>query len=326
MKTSITVDLGIAGATGGAFMGYFRVPKAFPVLIMSAESGMGTLQATARAVAESAGVRLAEIDKLFWCSTVPRIGDPASMSNLERALERIRGGMLVVDPTYLALPAVDPGNLFAQGALLRTLDDVCRPHEITVVMVHHLKKGRSKENDPPELSELSWSGFAEWARQWILLNRRERFEPPAPHRLWMAIGGSANHGGLWGIDIDQGEQGAPRSWEVTVMPAQEVRNGTHSKGDATRSAKNVDQVAADSRTVREYLATKLPGGDTTSGIHRATKMSWDRAEAAVNELVKLRFLEATEVHKPDRRSPRQGWKIRETADGHPIADVWRPTG
>lgn len=104
MKTSITVDLGVSLATGGHFLGVFKVETAVPVGIMSAESGMGTLQATARAVAREAGYQLRDIERLIWCATVPRIGDAARMANLQRSLDKLADGVLVIDPTYLALP------------------------------------------------------------------------------------------------------------------------------------------------------------------------------------------------------------------------------
>lgn len=324
MKTSITVDLGIAAATEGMFLGYFKVAKPVPCLIMSAESGMGTLQATARAVAHKARWTLDTIENLYWCSAVPQIGDVASMAKLCRAADRIHGGLLVIDPTYLALPAIDPGNLFAQGTLLRTLDEVCQPREITIVLVHHLKKTRAKEYDVPELAELSWSGFAEWARQWILLNRRERYEKPAPHRLWMSVGGSADHGGLWGIDIDQGAPGEVRSWAVQVRAPNDIRaEAKDDKGDRAKqiSKAKQKQIEDDGLRVREWLVRQLPNGDTCRGVAdgiRKPAMTYPRVKAALLWLEDSGVIEDCEVIKKDRATPRQGYRMK---DGGPVVQV-----
>jgi hypothetical protein len=46
-------------------------------------------------------------------------------------------------------------------------------------LLHHLRKrGKGDHSfDPPELDELSWAGFGEFARQWWLIGRREGYEP-----------------------------------------------------------------------------------------------------------------------------------------------------
>lgn len=65
LKTNILVDLAISLARGGHFLGFFNVPRAARVAIMSGESGLATLQETARRIAVAAGCRLREISNLI---------------------------------------------------------------------------------------------------------------------------------------------------------------------------------------------------------------------------------------------------------------------
>ena len=54
----------------------------------------------------------------------------------------------------------------------------CQTAGITLIIVHHTKRmaqGRDAK-EPLELTDLAFSGFAEWARQWLLLSRREALE------------------------------------------------------------------------------------------------------------------------------------------------------
>lgn len=62
-------------------------------------------------------------------------------------------------------------------------------------------------------------------RQWILLNRRVKYDPEqgGHHELWLNIGGSAGHSGLYGIDIDEGtRQEGARYWQVELISANEA--------------------------------------------------------------------------------------------------------
>jgi hypothetical protein len=54
---------------------------------------------------------------------------------------------------------------------------------------------------------LAGAGVAEFARQWMLLSRREAYDPgkaPGPHKLWFQVGGGFGHGSLWGLEVQEG--------------------------------------------------------------------------------------------------------------------------
>jgi len=50
LKTSMLIDLAIATATGGHFLGRFNVPRPRRVAVMSGESGLGLKQAYSQAL------------------------------------------------------------------------------------------------------------------------------------------------------------------------------------------------------------------------------------------------------------------------------------
>jgi hypothetical protein len=71
---------------------------------------------------------------------------------------------------------------------------------------------------------MAWAGFQEFARQWILLGRREQYEPgTGEHELWLSVGGSAGHSGLWGLDISEGVSGQPRHWNIELSTPDQAR-------------------------------------------------------------------------------------------------------
>jgi RecA-family ATPase len=65
LKTNIGVDLAISLATGGRFLGYFRVAEPKQMAMFSGESGMATIQESALRINRAAGVTLAETGIIF---------------------------------------------------------------------------------------------------------------------------------------------------------------------------------------------------------------------------------------------------------------------
>ena len=165
MKTSILIALAIALAACLRFLGHFVVTRPVKVIILSGESGMATLQETARRIAKSMGLLLSEIENLFWSDFLPRLDDAQHLDALERMIEETGCEVLIVDPAYLCLPGGDAGNIFIQGSLLRSINEICQRHGVGLVLAHHFRKRAKAKSaadfDPPELDDLSWSGFAE---------------------------------------------------------------------------------------------------------------------------------------------------------------------
>ena len=108
--------------------------------------------------------------------------------------------VLAVDPAYMCLPDVDHANLFQVGEKLRGVSQVCQETGAMLLLAHHNRKtGKADPFAPPELEDIAWAGFQEFARQWLLVGRREPYEPgTGEHRLWLSAGGSAGHSAIVG--------------------------------------------------------------------------------------------------------------------------------
>ena len=194
---------------------------------MSGESGFATLQETARRICEAKGRRLAEIENLWWTEQLPQFGNPLHIEETRRII-RDRGiELLTIDPCYLAMPGGDAGNLFIQGALLREMAFMCREEDCSLLIIHHTKLvPKERQHEPLELSDIAWAGFQEFARQWFLISRRTSYEPGSGnHELWLNVGSSVGHGGLWGVDVSEGVRAreSTRHWDVTVAKGTEAR-------------------------------------------------------------------------------------------------------
>lgn len=231
LKTTLSIDMAISLATGTPFLGKFRVPTARKVAVVSGESGKATVQETASRIALAKKVKLADCS-IFWSFRLPRLDSLDDRKELKIFLAANKINVVFIDPLYLCLLGrgrASAANLYEVGPVLYHAANACLTAGATPVFLHHATKGSAKRecNGPLDLDDLAFSGIGEFARQWLLLNRREPFQiGSGSHKLWLAAGGSAGHSGCWQADIDEGTLAAGRKWSVKV----DARSGGASRG------------------------------------------------------------------------------------------------
>ena len=155
----------------------------------------------------------------------------------------------------------------SQGERLARVNEVCQRNSAGLILAHHNTRTSERQNKhkPPELDSLAWAGYAEWARQWILLGRREDYVPgTGEHKLWLNAGGSAGHSSLWALDADEGPSGLPRHWKVTLS--------TPSEACEEKEAKKAIPLR---ERILEAAGT-FPEGDSMSRILAKAKIKHDK--------------------------------------------------
>jgi hypothetical protein len=187
LKTTVLVDLVLsscwqadeAGRHQPHFLGYFPVHRQCRSWFISGESGDATIKESCRRIARAAGREFRETQGWFYTPTLPRLANPADMSELGRKIKGEGIGILVIDPAYLCMDVGGrESSVFAMGSQLARVAEVCSKHRCTPIIAHHTTQQRAKAKDftPPALHDASWAGFEQFARQWILLNRREAYQ------------------------------------------------------------------------------------------------------------------------------------------------------
>ncbi|MFV0445111.1 MAG: hypothetical protein ACK5Q5_16165, partial [Planctomycetaceae bacterium] len=178
------------------------------------------------------------------------------------------------------------------------------------------------------LENIAWAGFQEFVRQWMLINRRVKYDPDhaGHHEVWVSFGGSAGHSSLWGVNVEEGtlkDQGG-RRWEVEVIPANEAFSN---RSNAQREAKDREreqQTAQRYRKYREALWRSLqrhPDGESMTALRQESKLNPDNFQLAIAELLDDGLAEACEFTKGNRTL--QGYRPVASPDH---ADQTRPNG
>jgi hypothetical protein len=232
LKTSIGIDLFVSLATATPFLGHFKVYKQRKVLLISGESGEATIQETGRRICAARGVDPYTLSA-YWSFRLPQAASPVDRGELQKGIQELGVEVVGIDPLYLSLLVgadareIEAGNLYTIGPLLSDLSRACLDVGCTPLLFHHARKNVALDGQPMELEHLTFGGISEFTRQWLLVNRRESYEPgTGSHKLWLSAGGSVGHGGVWGVDIEEGrlrEDFQGRTWEITITTAGESR-------------------------------------------------------------------------------------------------------
>jgi hypothetical protein len=286
LKTSISIDLIVSLVTGTKFLNHFETPRVTPCLMVSAESGDWTIQNTVRRVLASKkhqdvqGVGDPPFYLSFRC---PSISRPSHIETIRRTIRETGSEVFLLDPVYLSLMdasnADSAGNLFAVGSILRDLTEMIREAGATLILLHHFRKqqrtSRGFSDQSASLEDFSFSGFGEFARQWILIKRRTEFDQSSGvHELAIDIGGSVGHASKWSLDITEGRPDdvltTDRQWSVVL----------------SEYSRPQSREAADRARILDHMRSK--GADSPSGVAEAVLGGSDNTRT----LAAKRLLEA----------------------------------
>lgn len=304
LKTSMAMDLFLSLAMGHPFLDCFPIPAPVPVAFMSGESAMADLKSIAQRICGARGRSLDRVEGFHLSPMLPRLDDSGHMREIERFIIDRGVRAFGVDPAYLCMDLADDAhNLFAVGKYLKPIAELCQATGCAFLIIHHNKRGVPDPFAPAELSDVAWSGFAEFSAQWLLLSRRSPFDPETGrHAIWLNCGGRAGHCGVYGIDIDEGrfDDDGGRVWKVNVHLASEARaRALKERGrklDEDRERKQSLNSGKDRQAVLRALK-RFQNGETARIVREAARMSGTRFTPAIAELGDDGLVESCDVAK-----------------------------
>jgi len=258
LKTTLSLELAIAISTGKPFLDTFDVPKARPVMVISGESGEGTIQECIYTMSEAKGIPRKDLDNLYIGFRLPKLDVEDIVIHLLEELAEKGISIVIIDPLYRSLRVGDSAsNVYAMGAQLDLIAEKLNRAGITVILCHHFKK-QGKSYDAPNLEDLSQSGVAEFGRQFMLIKRREEYKMDGRHTLWILWGGSAGHQGMKMLEAYTGTKATGLTWEHNLQdPAawQALRDAAKKQEAEDRKAeKAAEKAVQDAQKAEEKEA------------------------------------------------------------------------
>ena len=298
-KTLVAIDGAISIPSGRPFLNTFTIPEPMGVVYFSGEGGPSMVQEYARRVADSKGLRLADVSNLHWCFTVPKLESLHDLDAVQRIHDDTAAEVMFFDNLMLCLSGDEASNVFKMGQILGNVARICNERNITPVFIHHFRRTRATADPyaPGELLDLTQAGAAEIAGQWWLLTRREKYDPddPGEHRLWLNIGGRLGHGCLHALDLHEGRLSDPdgRQWQVEVLRPDDVRKDTEARQEESRRQRADERAAAALDSDRQEVVkavARLKTPQTKSDLRNLVPLGHGRFDRAFASLAERRNL------------------------------------
>ena len=243
LKTSLALGLAVSLGTGTPFLGRFKVPKACNVAVFSGESGRTTINETLQRICRSKDEEPGDCG--VSCGfTLPRLNKPGDRKELTQLLRADEIAAVVIDPIYLCLGrTVTASNLYEVGEVLVATANACLRAGATPVLVHHTNKSAGAATGAVALGDLAFAGIAEFARQWVLVNRAVEYRPGSgTHELVLSVGGSAGHSSRWQVRVDEGRSDAKRrGWSVSVAADAARESGGRESRKRSNAFRDIDE-------------------------------------------------------------------------------------
>jgi len=231
-KTSLTMDLAISLATGKPFLGRFPIVQTRHVTFFTAEIGEAAGKLLVKRVREAKDIPIGQIGDLNIITEVPAFsvskvydkrGNVELVPSVDRKfrmyLDSVETDVIIFDPLYFCLQGSDVGDMYAIGAVLKVITDLCKDRNIWPIFCHHARKDSTKEFQPMELGDLYGAGVSAFARQWMLMSHADAYRGGVATMVGRFGGSTQGDGGQWNLTINEGvaDEIADRRWEVKVL-------------------------------------------------------------------------------------------------------------
>lgn len=142
-KSFLALDLAVSVASGTACLRRFPVPTAGRVLLYAAEDALHIVRRRLEGICAAAQVSFEDLDVQVITAPTVRLDLPADRERLERTVDTLKPRLLVLDP-FVRLHRIDENASGEVAPLLAYLRELQRRHSISVLVVHHAKKGGAR--------------------------------------------------------------------------------------------------------------------------------------------------------------------------------------
>jgi RecA-family ATPase len=142
-KSFLALDLAVAVASGTPCLRQYPVPRPGRVLLYAAEDALHLVRRRLEGICQAAGVDLATLDVHVITAPTLRLDSTGDRDRLAATLAALRPRLLVLDP-FVRLHRVDENVSGEVAPLLAYLRELQRREQVSIVVVHHARKGAAR--------------------------------------------------------------------------------------------------------------------------------------------------------------------------------------
>jgi hypothetical protein len=216
-KSFLALDVAVAVASGTACLRHFPVPTAGRVLLYAAEDALHIVRRRLEGICAAAQVSFQDLDLQVITAPTMRLDLGSDRERLERTVEAFKPRLLVLDP-FVRLHRIDENASGEVAPLLAYLRELQRRHALSVLVVHHAKKGGARIRAGQALR--GSSEFHAWGDSNLYLRRMD-------NQLTLTVEHRAAPS-MPPIDLELAQRGESLALEVraTAQPAPEAPSPT----------------------------------------------------------------------------------------------------
>ncbi|MBB01568.1 MAG: hypothetical protein CMJ47_02870 [Planctomyces sp.] len=293
-KTTMALETALCLQSGADFLEHprFKVKRPGRVMFASLEASRYIVSDTTWRLLEFHELEEYDISELLFCFDTIKLHDRQTLRWLKDKLKSECIDYLFIDPLYLALKATKSSSLFSMGQRLLPLNQICSETETTVIVLTHTRKNMRGKTGM-DIESMSGAGVTEFARQWMMIDRIEKFDPSDPngtHKLQVSCGGAHGFGADFYLTITEGsyQHHGERWWSPEVEFLEQAKEG-----------QAVEELANAKTAIMKYLEG-IKDGDTKRRIRDGAKLHNAIASQALTALVDERKVKECHIHKNGR--------------------------
>lgn len=142
-KSFLALDMAVAVASGRPCLRSYAVARPGRVLLFAAEDALHIVRARLDGICRAVGVKLADLDIQVITAPSVRLDLEVDRKSLAETVAALQPRLLILDP-FVRLHRIDENISGEVAPLLAYLRELQRRHQLSVVVVHHAKKGAGK--------------------------------------------------------------------------------------------------------------------------------------------------------------------------------------
>ena len=179
-KTWLASEMGVAVASGSAFLSSFDVPEAGPVLMFSAEDHASDMKRRISGICRARDIDVATLNLSLIDSSTLTLNRSSEFARLKATVQDVRPKLLILDP-FVRLHTGSENDVSSVSRVLGRLRSLQRDLRVAILVVHHVRK---RDSGTTAGSAIRGSGdFHAWGDTSIFLKRRgQNVEMRVEHR------------------------------------------------------------------------------------------------------------------------------------------------